>query len=71
MQTSKLVTWKQLKDELGIPFSRTHVYRLISEGKFPTFIRLGQARVVWRLQEILDWIEQRAKDTLVPAPDSD
>ena len=71
MQIVKLVTWTELKRDVGIPFSRTHVYRLMQCGEFPLFIKLGQARVVWRLPEILEWIAVRAAATQVPTSDSE
>ena len=71
MNDQRLVTWIELKRDYGCPFSRTHVYRLISNGEFPPFIRLGQARVVWRLREYLKWVDDREAATQVPAPDSE
>ena len=71
MTDQRLVTWAQLKRDYGCPFSRTHAYRLIRDGKFPMFIRLGQARVVWRLSAYLKWVEDREAATQVPPLDSE
>ena len=71
MTDQRLVTWAQLKRDYGCPFSRTHVYRLIRDGKFPMFIRLGQARVVWRLSAYLKWVDDCAAATQVPPLDSE
>jgi predicted DNA-binding transcriptional regulator AlpA len=56
------VTWKQLKD-LGIPYCRVHVYRLMKRKvrPFPAFIKLGGyhgSRVVWRLADVLNWVNE-------------
>ena len=58
---TKLITWKQLKNELGVPYSRQHVGRLEEAGQFPKRVRLGQARVAWVMDEIQAWIDQRLK----------
>lgn len=72
MTDQRLVTWAQLKRDYGCPFSRTHaVGRLMPRGEFPMFIRLGQARVVWRLSEYLAWVDARAAATQVPPLDSE
>jgi predicted DNA-binding transcriptional regulator AlpA len=47
---------------LGIPYSRMHIRRLQSRGCFPQTVKLGpgkNARVAWRLQDILEWIATR------------
>jgi predicted DNA-binding transcriptional regulator AlpA len=64
-----LVTWPELR-ELGIRFSRQHTTRLVSKGLFPKPVRLGGAdmstKAHWRLADILDWIEERARASGLP-----
>lgn len=69
--TEKLLTYKQLKEEHGIPYSRMHLWRLEDEGKFPRRITLNvgsvdpndpgkepkSGRIVWKRSEVLAWIE--------------
>jgi prophage regulatory protein len=55
----RLVTFKQMRDELGIPWSRAHLQRLEDKGEFPKRIPLGDCRVVWDVHEIEEYIEQR------------
>lgn len=58
----QLVSRKQLR-ELGIALSFTQIDRLEKRGRFPSRIKLGwhrESRVVWRYEEVLAWIEQRA-----------
>jgi prophage regulatory protein len=67
-----LVNRKQLR-ELGICICPAHIDRLESRGKFPRRIKLGSyrgSRVVWRYEEILAWIEERARQT-PPLKDDD
>lgn len=63
MATTKkrLVTWRQLKEEYGIPFSRQHWDRLEAAGEVPSRIRLGKCRVVWVVIEIEEWIDTRRR----------
>ncbi|MEQ1899907.1 MAG: AlpA family phage regulatory protein [Devosia sp.] len=58
---TKLITWKQLKTDLGIPYSRQHIGRLEDAKQFPKRVTLGQARVAWVLDEVEAWIDQRLK----------
>lgn len=38
--------------------SRSHVYRLMGEGTFPTSVKLG-ARTTWVESEIESWLQER------------
>ena len=42
-----------------VPFSRMHIDRLEKAGEFPRRIHIGQAQVVWKMSEILAWIEAK------------
>jgi len=55
----KLIDKKGLKQELGIPYSYTHIYRLEAQGKFPKRVQLGECRVVWVYEEVVAWIDSR------------
>ena len=60
-----LVNRKQLR-HLGICISFAHIDRLEKRGKFPRRIKLGkhrESRVVWRYDEIVAWIDERARET--------
>jgi prophage regulatory protein len=57
-----LLTWKHLKENIGIPFCREHVRRLEKAGKFPKRIRLSEQKIVWRRDQILGWVAQRAAE---------
>ena len=72
MQTMrKLVSKKELKTVLGIPYSFQHIARLEAAGKFPKRVKLGQCRVAWILEEVLEWIAERiAQRDLNPHADT-
>ncbi len=55
----RLVTKRELREILGIPYCQQHIARLEAAGQFPRRIRLGQNRVVWLMEEVLAWIDQR------------
>ncbi|MEO1945419.1 MAG: AlpA family transcriptional regulator [Candidatus Thioglobus sp.] len=42
-------------------FSRSTIYRLISQGKFPKQIKLSERSSGWLEQEVLDYIDSRIK----------
>ncbi|MEN6586601.1 MAG: AlpA family transcriptional regulator [Sulfuricella sp.] len=53
---------KEVEGRTGL--SRSTIYALISEKKFPSPIDLGGGRAVgWLDHEISAWIEQRIKET--------
>ena len=58
-QVRKLVSKKELKTLLGIPYSFAHIARLEAAGKFPRRVKLGACRVAWVLDEVSEWIEER------------
>ena len=55
----QLVSKKELRSVLGIPYSPQHIARLERTGHFPKRIKLGQNRVAWVLVEVEQWIEAR------------
>ena len=61
---SKLVTRRELKEVLGVPYSDQHLARLEAAGMFPRRLKLQAfrgGRVVWLEEEVLRWIEARSK----------
>ena len=62
MSKKRLVSKKELKTVLGIPYSHQHIARLEKAGQFPKRIRLGQNRVAWMQSEVEAWIEERLAD---------
>lgn len=53
-----LLTFLHLQ-EMGIPFCRVHLGRLVKAGKFPAPIRLSTNRVAWRRADIEEWLKTR------------
>jgi prophage regulatory protein len=62
LKLPRLLTWKQLKSELGITFSREHLWRLEAASKFPKRIYLSPQKVAWFEDEILAWLAERAAE---------
>jgi prophage regulatory protein len=59
MTTPLLLSYADLK-ALGIGYTRTHLWRLATEGKFPKPVKLGPAsRNCWSAVEVNEWIAQR------------
>ncbi len=41
---------------------KTSVYKAISEGTFPKPVHVGEKRVAWIEQEILEWMSGRIRE---------
>jgi prophage regulatory protein len=46
--------------------SRTTIWRLERQGRFPTRIRLGVNSVGWRDEEVQHWVESRPRGMTFP-----
>jgi len=53
----RLLSKRQLKEM--VLYSPQHIARLEKAGQFPKRVRLGQNRVGWVEEEILDWLHER------------
>lgn len=53
----RLLSKRQVREM--VLYSPAHIARLEAAGKFPKRVRLGQGRVGWVEQEVLDWIKAR------------
>ncbi|HTV28325.1 MAG TPA: AlpA family phage regulatory protein [Xanthobacteraceae bacterium] len=60
----RLLSKRQLKEL--VLYSPQHVARLEAAGKFPKRVQLGQCRVGWIEQEVLDWLQERIDDRGTP-----
>ena len=61
----KLIAMDALKD-MGVNYSRPHIYRLIKDGKFPKQVKLGAGRIAFVEQEIVDWLKGKVAERDVP-----
>lgn len=53
----KLLRLSEVRDR--VPYSRSTIYQLIAQGKFPKPISIGERAVAWLESEIDEWIEGR------------
>ena len=53
----RMISKRQLKEL--VLYSPQHIARLEKAGKFPKRVNLGQCRVGWVEQEVLDWLRVR------------
>jgi predicted DNA-binding transcriptional regulator AlpA len=63
---TKLMSYDDLV-AAGIKYSRPHLWRLYSTGKFPKPIKLSLSRNAWRVEDVEAWIEARAAETVEAA----
>jgi prophage regulatory protein len=60
MSNKRVLGYRQLKPEKGIPWSRQYIRRLEKAGHFPQHICIGPNTIAWP-EDLLDsWLEQRA-----------
>jgi len=55
----RMISKRQLKEM--VLYSPQHIARLEAAGKFPKRVQLGQCRVGWIEQEVLDWLQERIR----------
>ena len=62
--TSKIVSPFMFEEELDVvvPVARQTRRNWMADGKFPSPVRLGPARVAWLRDEVLAWVESRKAD---------
>ena len=53
----KLLSKRQLKEL--VLYSHQHIARLEKAGEFPKRVKLGNNRVGWIEEEVLDWLQVR------------
>jgi prophage regulatory protein len=49
-----------------VPLSRSRLYELIAEGRFPAQIRLSDRASAWDAQEVEAWMAQRVAASRPP-----
>lgn len=55
----KLVNCLQVEEITGL--SKSTIYRLMNEGKFPRPVKLSKNRVAWRSYDIENWLSNLPK----------
>lgn len=53
----KMLSKRQVREL--VLYCPQHIARLENAGKFPKRVQLGQCRVGWVEQEVLDWLNER------------
>ena len=46
-----------------VPLSRSRLYELIAESRFPAPIKLSQRAVAWSQEAVLAWLDQRRAES--------
>lgn len=57
-----LVSQKELKTLLGIPYSPAHLARLEKAGLFPRRLRLSPCRIAYLYVECCDWVKKKVAE---------
>jgi prophage regulatory protein len=59
---NKLIDFKQLRPEKGIPYCRDHLRRKADAGEFPQPIAISPRRIAWVESEIDEWVAAKIAD---------
>lgn len=57
--SERLLRRPEVENRTGL--SRSTIYELVKEGRFPRPVKLGKRAVAWRESDIAAWIEARQK----------
>ena len=57
---TRMLRLPQLQERL--PISRTKIYELMSEGRFPTPVSIGDRAVYWLEDEVEEWLRSRIEE---------
>ncbi|MCK8541345.1 helix-turn-helix transcriptional regulator [Yersinia ruckeri] len=60
-QTTRLIRLTEVMNRTG--YGKAWIYRLISEGRFPTQIKIGSRAIAFIESEIDDWIQAIIDET--------
>jgi prophage regulatory protein len=58
---SKVLDYAALQDR-GIKYSKPHLWRMWTKGKFPKPFKLTPGRNVWRESDINEWLNARISE---------
>jgi len=62
MSQPSLIRFHEVQKRTG--YSKAWLYRLMSQGKFPSSIKIGSRSITFVESEVDDWINQRIEDLL-------
>jgi prophage regulatory protein len=62
LQTRKLISFPELKERFGIPFTRRHLLNLENEQKFPARVPVGEHRIAWLESEVDEWVNRKVEE---------
>jgi predicted DNA-binding transcriptional regulator AlpA len=60
----RLLTYPDLRQRKGIPYTRQHISRLEKDRKFPARVQCGAGRVAWWESEIDEHLRSLARGPL-------
>jgi prophage regulatory protein len=57
VQQERFLRFGTVADMIGL--SRSTIWRMEQEGKFPKRVQLGSKSVAWRLSDLIRWMSER------------
>ena len=61
MNNERILRWPEVQQRTGI--CRSNAHKLVSEGKFPSPVKLGKRASGWIESEITDWINDKISES--------
>jgi predicted DNA-binding transcriptional regulator AlpA len=58
----RALTYRQLKPEKGIPWTRQYIRRLERAGRFPHHIMIGANTIAWLEDELDRFLDERTRE---------
>jgi len=55
----RYIRYKELRKI--VPLSRTTIWRMMREGRFPRSRRIGRSATAWLESEVLEWMQERER----------
>jgi prophage regulatory protein len=68
LEKPRIIRWPIVHDKVGL--CRSHVHKLVSQGRFPHPIKLGLRSSGWVESEVDTWLEQRIAESRPNNPEA-
>ena len=64
MPSERLLTFPELKERMGVSYTRQHLARLEERGLWPKRVQYGPGRVAWLESEITEHLRKQPRGPL-------
>jgi predicted DNA-binding transcriptional regulator AlpA len=61
MSENNIAFWRFKELRKHVPYGRTTIWKMYTEGTFPKPYKIGKNVIAWRSDEVLAWMEARER----------